>query len=48
MMNNNIWVLHITDKTTGATGRDHKEIRNLRHTDETSRRRPSVGKILKI
>jgi hypothetical protein len=35
-------------KTTGARSHDHKETRNLQHTDQTSRRRPSVGKILQI
>jgi hypothetical protein len=35
-------------KTTGATRRDHKETRNLQHTDETTRRRTSTIKILKI
>jgi hypothetical protein len=39
---------HIRDKTTAATRRDHRETRNLQHTDQTSGRRPSVGKILKI
>jgi hypothetical protein len=35
-------------KTAGATSRDYKETRNLQHTDQTSRRRPSIGKFLKI
>jgi hypothetical protein len=35
-------------KTTGAKSRDRKGTRNLQHTDQTSRRRSSVGKILKI
>jgi hypothetical protein len=29
-------------KTTDATSRDYKETRNLQHTDQTSRRHPSV------
>jgi hypothetical protein len=41
MMNSNMWLLHITDRTTVATSRNHKETRNLQHTD------PSVGKIKK-
>jgi hypothetical protein len=35
-------------KTTNATRSDHKETINLQHTDETSKRHPSVENILKI
>jgi hypothetical protein len=35
-------------KITSATSSDHKETRDLQHTKETSRRRSSTGKILKI
>jgi hypothetical protein len=37
-----------THKTTVATSRDYKETRNLQHRDQRSRRRQSVGEILKI
>jgi hypothetical protein len=42
--NEQVWA----HKTTGATSRDYKETRNLQHTEQTSRRRPSVGNILKV
>jgi hypothetical protein len=34
------------NKTTVETNRDYKETRNLQHTNQTSRRCHSVGKIL--
>jgi hypothetical protein len=36
-----------THKTTGTTRRDHKETRNVQHTDQTSRRRPSEERLKK-